>query len=240
MNYYFITGSSKGLGKSLTELLLEDENNFVYGIARTSSIKHERYIHTNMDLSNLDEVENYLFPELNNVNRIILVNNAGMVGDVNRVGKIDNKKIIDCYNLNLISPVILINNFISKYTSLSCEKMVLNISSGAGRTPIDGWNVYCSTKAGIDMFSQVLKEEAKIDNSNVTVLSLAPGIIDTDMQVQIREAKESAFSSIEKFIEYKKDGDLTLPDVTAKQVYRFITEKDLSTNVLCSVRDLSE
>jgi len=37
---YFITGSSKGLGKALVELLLEDQNSIVYGIARTQSIEN--------------------------------------------------------------------------------------------------------------------------------------------------------------------------------------------------------
>ena len=117
---------------------------------------------------------------------------------------------------------------------------MLNISSGAGRATIDGWNVYCSTKAGIDMFSQVLKEEAQIDGTGIKILSLAPGIIDTDMQVQIREANKNEFSNIENFIEYKKNGDLSNPKTTAKQVLRFIEEEELLTNVICSVRDLTE
>ena len=239
MNYYFITGSSKGLGKSLLDLLLKDSTNIVYGLARTCSVKHERYHHITIDLSNLDEVLNYDFPELEKTDKIVLVNNAGVVGDVKRVGNIDNQKIIDCYSLNLIAPVILTNNFIAKYGSLDGEKIVLNISSGAGRNPIDGWNVYCSTKAGMDMFSQVLKEELKIDGSNIKVLSLAPGIIDTDMQVKIRGAAKEEFSNIDRFIDYKKEGDLVAPDITAKQVLRFMTEEGLLTNVLCSVRDLT-
>ena len=239
MNYYFITGSSKGLGKSLTELLLEDENNIICGLSRSNNIDHKNYHHTNIDLSKLDEVEAYQFSKIENANKIILVNNAGMVGDVKRVGKIDNQKIIDCYNLNLIAPVILTNKFISTYSGLSSEKMVLNISSGAGRTPIDGWNVYCSTKAGIDMFSQVMNEEIKIDGSDNKVLSLAPGIIDTGMQTQIRNATQPNFSNIERFIDYKKDGDLTQPDITAKQVVRFIQEKELQNEVICSVRDIT-
>jgi len=240
MNYFFITGSSKGLGKSLTELLLKDENNTVFGLARSSSLEHERYSHTSIDLIQLNDVTSYNFPILENATKIVLVNNAGMVGDVKHVGEIDNQKIIDSYNLNLIAPAILTNNFISKYSNSNCKKLVLNISSGAGRSPIDGWNVYCSTKAGMDMFSQVLNEEIKIDNSNIKVLSLAPGIIDTDMQVQIREAEQSAFSKIDNFIAYKKDGDLLQPEVTAQQVYRFIKENELSTNVICSVRDLTK
>lgn len=238
MNYYFITGSSKGLGRALLDLLLKDENNFIYGLARTCPLEHERYSHKSIDLSELSKVEEFDFSNLENPECIILINNAGMIGDVNRVGKLDTQKVIDCYNLNLIAPVILTNNFISKYERISCDKIVLNISSGAGRAPIDGWNVYCSTKAGLDMFSEVFNEEVNIDKSNVKVLSLAPGIIDTGMQGEIRTSKQSAFSNVERFINYKKNGELIKSIVTARQVLRFIKEKGLQKEVLCSVRDL--
>jgi len=237
MNYFFITGSSQGLGKSLTELLLQDSNNFVYGFARNQSINHANYIHTSIDLSNLTKVQEYEFPTLENPEKVILINNAGIVGDVNHIGNINNQKIIDCYNLNLIAPSVLTNNFVAKY--IQPEKLVLNISSGAGRTPIDGWNTYCATKAGLDMFSQTINEEAKIANTNLTVLSLAPGIIDTGMQTQIRSSKKEGFSNIEKFIEYKQNGDLVAPEKTAQQVLRFINETELHQNVICSVRDLT-
>ncbi|MGB0887351.1 MAG: SDR family NAD(P)-dependent oxidoreductase [Vicingaceae bacterium] len=238
MNYYFITGTSKGLGKSLVEILLKDESNFIYGLSRACSLKHERHHHTKIDLSNLDEVLQFNFPELNASDNISLINNAGMVGDIKHVGTIDNKKIIDCYNLNLITPSILTNNFIAKYAHLKGEKTVLNISSGAGRSPIDGWNVYCATKAGLDMFSRVLSEETTIDNTNIKVLSLAPGIIDTEMQSEIRKAEKTGFSNKEKFINYKKQGELVAADETAKKVIRFINEKALSKNTICSVREL--
>lgn len=238
MNYFFITGTSKGLGKALAELLLENSNNIVYGFARTEAIKHPNYIHTTIDLSNLNQVQAYCFPELKDAEKITLVNNAGIVGDVAYIGKIDNKKIIASYNLNLIAPAILTNMFVAAYSNLQTEKMILNISSGAGRSPIDGWNVYCSSKAGLDMFSQVLKEETAINQSNITVLSLAPGIIDTNMQEQIRSSNKSEFSNIERFVAYKSNGDLSSPENTAQQVFRFISEKKYADNVLCSVRDL--
>ncbi len=239
MNYFFITGSSKGLGKALAELLLTDDKNIVYGIARTCSIKHPNYHHTSSDLSDISQVQTYQFPKIDDSEKIVLINNAGIVGDVKHVGNIDNQKIIDCYNLNLITPAILTNNFIKTYNNSDTDKLVLNISSGAGRHPIDGWNVYCSTKAGLDMFSQVLGEEVKIDNNNIRVLSLAPGIIDTGMQNEIRNSDVNEFSGLEKFINYKANGDLAKPELTAQQVLRFINEHNLSENVLCSVRDLT-
>ena len=89
------------------------------------------------------------------------------------------------------------------------------------------------------MFSQVLNEEIKITNNKCTILSLAPGIIDTEMQVNIRTSTSDNFSNIEKFIEYKKEGDLASPDFTAKQVMQFIKNPKLASETLCSVRDLT-
>tara|TARA_B100000809_G_scaffold92076_1_gene90573 strand:- start:7830 stop:8552 length:723 start_codon:yes stop_codon:yes gene_type:complete len=240
MNYYIITGSSKGLGKSLLDLLLKDESNVVYGLARTSSIEHKQYKHTNVDLSKMEEVLKFQFPQILRADKIVLINNAANLGDVKHVGGIDNQKIIDAYNLNLITPVILANNFISEYSELKCEKIILNISSGAGRKPIDGWNVYCSTKAGLDMFSRVLKDEVTIDSSKIKVLSLAPGIIDTEMQSEVRRSEEMNFSNIKRFKEYVGSEYLVAPEIVAKKVLRFIDEDNLSKDVICSVRDLTE
>lgn len=238
MNYYFITGTSKGLGKALVDLLLKDENNFIYGFSRTGEHTHKRFSHRKIDLGNIDALKKNQFPELKNAQKIVLINNAGIVGDINHVGRLDNQKIIESYNLNLITPAVLANNFVAKYGKCDTEKMIVNISSGAGRTPIDGWSVYCSTKAGMDMFSQVLKEDLELDNLSVKVLSLAPGIIDTEMQGQIRQSDQSGFSNVNRFVDYKKDGELTDASITARQVVRFLEEEKLQNDVICSVRDL--
>jgi benzil reductase ((S)-benzoin forming) len=240
MNYYIVTGSSKGLGKSLVELLLEDENNIVYGLSRTNTVTHKNYNSINIDLSQLDEVLNFSFPKIESAENIVLINNAGIVGDIKPIGRISNQQIIDGYTVNLVVPSILVNNFIANYSQLDCKKTVLNISSGAGRAPVDGWSVYCATKAGIDMFSQVLKEEANLNNSPVKILSLAPGVIDTEMQQEIRNTSQSDFSKVAYFKELKVVGMLAHPAFVAKQVLRFIKEDKLAENVLCSVRELTD
>ncbi|MCW8898828.1 MAG: SDR family NAD(P)-dependent oxidoreductase [Flavobacteriales bacterium] len=238
MDYFFITGSSKGLGKALTELLLTDKNNFVYGISRTNNINHEQFQHLKIDLADLDTVKQFQFPKLKNATSITLINNAGIVGDIKYLGNLDCDKIISTYNLNLITPTLLTNQLLKAYNN-GVKKLVLNISSGAGRNPIDGWSVYCATKAGLDMLSLVFKEEINNKSLNVTVLSLAPGIIDTSMQEVIRKADEANFSNIERFIEYKKNGDLADPTSTAKLIAKFISDKTLQEKTICSVRDIS-
>lgn len=238
MNYYFITGSSKGLGKALTELLLNDEENVVYGISRTNDINHQQFKHIQIDLTDLDAVKQFHFPELKDATAITLINNAGIVGDINYLGNLDYDKIISTYNLNLITPTLLINQFTKTYNN-KLSKLVINISSGAGRSAIDGWSVYCATKAGLDMLSLVFKEEINNKNLNINILSLAPGIIDTGMQDEIRRADESNFSNIERFIAYKNNGDLAAPASTANLIAKFISDKTLQENTICSVRDIS-
>ncbi len=238
MNYFFITGTSKGLGKALAELLLSDKNNFVYGISRTNTIYHQQFQHLKLDLADLDAVKQFQFSELKDATAITLINNAGIVGDIKHLGNLDAKKIISTYNINLIAPTLLINQFFNTYNN-KIQKLVVNISSGAGRSPIDGWSVYCASKAGLDMLSLVFKTELEHNNINTNIISLAPGIIDTSMQDEIRKSDKANFSNIERFIEYKNNGDLSNPNETAMQVYAFIFDKKLHDKTICSVRDLA-
>ena len=240
MNYYFITGSSKGLGKAIAELLLQAENNFVFGYARSSSITHKRYYHKHVDFANIEAVQKIKFPALKDAKKVVLMNNAGVVGEIKHAGNLTNQKLIDCYTINLIVPTIFANEFVKTYQNTTIEKSIINISSGAAQSAIDGWSIYCATKAGLDMFSRVLQEESNINKTNIKVLSIAPGIIDTEMQQQIRTADSSNFSNISRFVDYKKNGDLASAIDTAQKILRFINEPQLSQNVVCSVRDLKK
>ncbi len=240
MNYYFVTGSSKGLGKAIAELLLQNENNFVFGFSRSTTINHQRYYHKHIDFANLEMVQKMKFPELKDAEKLVLINNAGVLSKVKHLGNLDSQNIIDAFTINLIVPTILTNEFIKMYQQNSVPKVIANISSGAGRTVIDGWGVYCASKAGIDMLSQVVQEESNINKNNITVLSIAPGIIDTEMQQEIRKVDETNFSNLARFIEYKKNGDLARAEDTAKKIMQFIVDQTLQKSVVCSVRNLTK
>ena len=213
MNYYFITGTSKGLGKSITELLLKDDTNFVYGYSRNCTIKHSNYNHTCLDLNDLENVKKLKFPTLKKVEKIILINNAGVI-HINNIGNLNNDEIISTFSINLISPIILSNNFISKYNEFS--KIIVNISSGASNSPIDGWSTYCASKASLDMFTRVFKHEQSLrGNSNTAMISPSPGIIDTEMQQIIRK---SDFKESTRFIDYNKNKLLKTPKEIAQNI----------------------
>lgn len=235
MNVFYITGTSRGIGKALVEKLLEDENNFVYGLSRNNFIVHDQYEHIRIDLSDLAQVKSFRFLEHKRTDKIVLVNNAGTIGEIFPLGKLENDDIINTYNLNTIAPTILINKFISTYSSFLGQKHIMNISSGAGRHSIPSWSVYCASKAAVDMVSEVADEE-NANYSNFRIWSAAPGIVDTKMQDEIRNSNESDFPLHQKFINYKKENLLAQPALVAEKLHKILTGN--YKNVKLDVRTL--
>ncbi len=238
MNYYFITGTSSGIGFALVEQLLQQENTFVYGISRREKFTHSNYQHSSINLGNMDEVSAFDFPILDKADRIVLINNAGQLGDIKPIGKSDNNAIANLFAVNVTAPAILMNNFISSYADLKTEKIILNVSSGAGKNAIEGWAPYCGSKAAVDLLSLTTFEEQKRVENPVKVYSIAPGVVDTAMQAEIRGSNESDFSKHAHFVALKANNELTSPTEVAEKYLRIIENSGNFTDCLFSLRDL--
>ena len=239
MNYFYITGTSKGLGKALAENLLLKENNFVMGVSRKQTIEHKNYSHIFIDIDKIEDLDNFYFKEFDDAKKIVLINNAGIIGNIKQIGKINTEDIISTYNVNTIAPSILINKFINQYQNIDTEKLILNISSGAGRHTIESWATYCASKSALDMFSQVIYDEQKHikKEKSVKIYSVAPGIVDTPMQTEIRQAKIDDFPIVNNFIDYKNAGALSSPKEIAEKLILFLDNSTKYKNVIYDVRE---
>jgi benzil reductase ((S)-benzoin forming) len=242
MNYYYLTGTSRGLGKALALHLLEaSPDNLVIGISRTQVITHKQYTHFSLDLGDPNQVKDFHFPPHHDAKRLVLINNAGVLGLIKPAGKLGTDAIIRNYTTNLISPTILINSFIAGYSAWNSPKLIVNISSGAGKNPIDGWGPYCASKAGIDMFSRVVAEEQNLSPGfPFRIMSVAPGVIDTQMQNEIRAANPEDFSRLSHFINYKIENQLAHPDIVARKYAQILMQPEQFPEVLFSVKDIPE
>lgn len=231
----YVTGSSRGIGKALVESLL-NAGYQVIGLSRSNDYEAERFSFEALDLSDLDAAQAYNFPH--EADHILLVNNAGMIGEIQAVGNVENESIIKTMNVNTLAPQILTNNFVKRFQNDSKTLHILNISSGAGKAPIDSWATYCASKAALDLFSETVAEELDWrGKSNFTVHSCAPGVVDTQMQSEIRSSDPQVFKHHQKFVDYKNNDDLYTSDYVASKLMKVINEPQSFPQVIISVRD---
>ena len=242
MRKFFVTGSSKGLGKAIAELLLEEPNVYVTGLSRTNSIQHDRYTHVAADLEKVDALPGIvdgLFADRAGFEEVVLINNAGYLGDIHYMGDLDHREFIKVMNVNVTAPAILMNAFIRNYGDSEGKKVIINIGSGAGRHPYDGWSAYCSSKAAVDMISESADMENSIRGNNIRIVSLAPGPVDTEMQDIVRSTPVDNFSQINKFIALKESGQLPSVQETAGKILSFIARIDEFEGPIQDIRKIS-
>ena len=227
----FITGTSRGIGQALAELLLK-ENYLVYGYSRTNYIKHPNFTFIKLDLSNLEEVKKISFPKLKNTN-FLLVNNAARVGSIIPLNMKKEVDIIHDYNLNIIAPTILCAKFIDYYDV--DKKMIINISSGAAINNIASWSTYCASKSALDRLTNVIFEEK---HRNLTIFSIYPGVVDTKMQAEIRNTDINLFPLKSKFTDLFKKNQLESTENVAQKLFYIIQNHTKYYQNILSIREI--
>lgn len=171
-----------------------------------------------------------------NSKKIILINNAATLGEVKHFGKLHNTEIDKAFTVNVIAAAILMNNFIRQYQNHRAEKIIINVTSGAAHSAYDGWGIYCASKAAINMLSQVAVKEQESKNGNkIKVFAVAPGVVNTKMQTEIRNTEVGDFSRKEKFIELYEENELYDPNEVAKQFIRIIEKPELVKEVVSRI-----
>lgn len=235
MNYYIVTGASRGLGEAIVKKLLTEDTCIIYVSRKNNQTLEELvksrkqvFIHfEECDLSKIGQLASLVkrvFSKIdfNNANKITLINNAGKVEPIKNVGDASEKDIVSNVQLNLVAPMVLTEYFIKETKSFSGPTMVVNITSGAANRPIAGWSTYCSTKAGLNMFTNTIGIE-QVAKSEVTAIAFSPGIMDTDMQSTIRTAEKDDFDAVDQFKEYHEKGMLRSPSFVAQIIVQLLS-----------------
>lgn len=231
---YIITGVSRGIGKALAEHFLS-KNHSVIGIGRSCSLFHPNFHFVELDLLDSDAIEKFQLPSTES-KEIVLINNAGIIGNIERISSMKADGIDEIMQINVIAPIKLTRK-ISEFCGNKKQFTLVNISSGAGKRPIPSWAGYCASKAAIDLFSQTFLLEERELGKSTKVYSVAPGVIDTDMQVQIRATDENSFSSLENFQKLKSEQKLETPERIALKLDKLLSIP-YSDEVLIALNDI--
>jgi len=184
--------------------------------------------------SRLDDV----YSEIDQYDKLVLINNAGYLGEIKYFGEVPDSDLIDIYNINVIAPAILMNSFIRKTKSIEAEKVIINISSGAGRHPYDGWGGYCSSKSALDMISMVADLENEKRKKEYKIFAIAPGPVETNMQKKLRKTSSDDFSEVIRFKELSQKGDMPSPDEIAMKLAYFIDNIDQYEGAIQDIRKI--
>lgn len=166
-----------------------------------------------------------------------LINNAGVVTDLGALEHASSAGLSRALRVDLEAALLLTAAFLQGTQGWAAPRKVLNISSGLGRRAMAGSASYCAAKAGMDHFSRaVALEQAQLPNG-ARIVSLAPGIIDTDMQRELRSANPARFPEQASFAGWHAAGQLMSPHDAAAKVLAYLNRPDFGQNVTGDVRD---
>lgn len=220
---FIITGTSRGIGEALAKILLEN-NHSVYGISRGKSdvlSSYDNYSAINYDLSNIGNIEHLIRDilakaKIDEFEMICLINNAAMLEPLNPIEACPPEEICKSLHISLVAPIVLSSCFINQTQHLTVRRKIVNISSGAGEHPLQDMSIYCTAKAGLNMFTRCVGVEQTGKINPIEIITVDPGMVDTDMQKTARGMKAETFAMADFFNDAYINGKLQSPDNLVK------------------------
>lgn len=238
-----LTGHTRGLGAAIAADLL-GRGIAVLGLARARNAELDARFpgelqQVALDLSDTAALANWLAGDalarfLAGARKVLLINNAGMLQPVGTLAAHEPAAIARAVALNVAAPMMLSAATIT--ASDAADKRILHVSSGAGRNPVPGWSVYGATKAALDMHARA----AALDGApGLRICALAPGVVDTEMQAEIRAATLDQFPLREKFDALKRERQLSAPEDCARRLIDYLLSEKFGRAPLADLREIA-
>ncbi len=250
MNLYIITGASRGMGFALAQQLILPGNallcisrNATDALTTLAKEQHVPLTQWSADLNDASPtaelLKAWLAKQPINYDSATLINNAGMIPQIAPLSDVPADEITRALRVGLEAPMLLTSTFLQATAHWRIPKKVLNISSGLGRRAMASQAGYCAAKAAMDHFTRCVALEEALKPHGAKVCSLAPGVIDTAMQIQLRSAPDAAFPDKAAFVGMKDQGSLTSPFEAAGRLIAYLSRSDFGSHPVADVRDVA-
>jgi len=249
-----ITGASRGMGLAMARQRLSPQGVLLCISRQTSAELEAEAVRTgatllqwSQDLADTSGARARLLQWLQQQDprglaSATLVNNAGVIPRIGPLDQCPPDQLANALRVGLEAPMQLTAGFLQATAEWVAQgwrgpRKVLNISSGLGRAAMAAQAPYCAAKAGMDHFTRCVALEQEKLAHGARVCSLAPGVIDTDMQIQLRSADPKRFPDMGNFVGMKEKGILSTPSDAAAKVLGFLQRADFGSNPVADVRD---
>ena len=213
-----ITGASRGIGAAIAEVALAEGIRLGLCARSESPLAGREGVHAaQLDIRDAAAVEAFAEEVADAFGGIDLwINNAGVLLPIAPVRDIEISEFREHLDINLTGALIGSQTFVRHRRRQGGGGVLINISSGAAWSPYEGWAAYCAGKAALERVTEVVAaEEASI---GLRAHSVAPGVVDTDMQSLIRATPEDLFPDRGRFEERKRDGSFNSADYVAREL----------------------
>jgi NAD(P)-dependent dehydrogenase (short-subunit alcohol dehydrogenase family) len=244
-----LTGASRGMGRAMAEQLLEAGHTLVCisrktddALAAKAQASGATLLQWSFDLAApqaaAERIGAWLAEQdAQAFDSVTLINNAGTTGQIGPMERATAADLTQSLRIGLEAPVLLTAAFLRATSTWRGARKVLNISSGLGRNAMASQAPYCAAKAGMDHFSRAVVLEEALRPNGAKIVALAPGVIDTDMQVAMRGTDAALFPDRGRFDKLKADGLLDSPATAAGKVLAYLARADFGTKPTADVRD---
>jgi benzil reductase ((S)-benzoin forming) len=245
-----LTGASRGLGQAMAAQYLAG-GAFVLGLSRRESTELKPSGAGGLeqwpaDLADALPVAERLGAWLGDFERrragrlpprVRMIHNAAMISEPGDVAATAADDLARSLRIGLEAPVVLTAAFLRATAHWAAsDRRVLFVSSGLGRRAMAGAAAYCAQKAGLDHFARALALEEGARPHGARVASVAPGIIDTDMQKQLRGADPGRFAAQGTFAGFHASGALDSPAAAAGRMIALLERADYGADAVADVR----
>ncbi len=222
----FITGNSGGLGLGLTEALLERDA-IVWGMSRRgcplAEHQDDGIRDRQQDIGNLNHLEEGLDRLLSDCLRLdLVVLNAGMLGRIQEISLTSVHDLEHMMRVNVWANKMILDWFIERQIPID---QVVAISSGAAVNMNYGWGGYSMSKAALNNLIKLYAAEMP----DTHLISLAPGLVDTDMQEYLcGEVDSEEFPSVQRLKDARGTDNMPGPRQAAEHILGLL--EDLKDN----------
>ena len=178
-------------------------------------------------------LESMLAPE--EVGTVRLFHCAGTITPIGFAGEVDSEAYRENVVLNSAAPQIVGDAFLAAVRRHDVDATLVMLTSGAARSIYPGWSSYCAGKAAVDHWVRNVGAEQE-RRHGVKVVAIAPGVVDTPMNQEIRATDEANFPRVDKFRDLHAAGDLGDPNEVARRIWSVV--EALDGGAVVDLRDL--
>lgn len=232
-----ITGASSGLGQALAVAIPFDAR--VVDVSRSGGGGTEHVAADLADPSSWMQVGDAIADLLDDQapERAVFIHAAGTLSPIGFAAEVDLADYAGNVILNSAAGQVLGQRFLAATSSAGVPADVVMISSGAATTAYAGWSAYCAGKAALEQWVRAVGAEQRI-RGGARVYAIAPGVLDTAMQDQIRAMSEHEFPQVAKFRDLHANGSLADSDDVARRIWGVLESDELDSGSVVDIRDL--